>query len=685
VAEALAAPPAHWSGEVVLADGSTALLRPIGSDDAARLEAFHSRLSADTIYLRFFGPHPRLSVEEVRHFTHVDHRDRVAFVLVRDDALIAVGRYDRVAGSHAAEVAFVVDDAYQGRGIGTLLLERLAAAAGERGLTRFVADTLPQNRAMLRVFHDTGFEVTSRFEDGVVRVSFPIATTPETRRAMLERERQATARSVRAFLEPEAVAGLAEGAAGEATLDAVLAAIADAGFAGPVTRRERGVAGGQAGLWLVAAPEASWGGCLEEAARAGARAVVLLAGDPTAEATPVPGRDRALARRAGELGMRLLGPESLGVLRPSHGLHAVVTPVGARRDGPPSTPRGGDRERRPRGRGGAAEAGLGLFSESPRLGSALLAAATARGLPLSGFVSAGCKAELSASDVMRYWERDTATGVVALELRNAGNPRRSPVATRLLARQKPVLVWLSQPLRPWPAGLFAALVARTGAIPCRSAEDMLDVAEALLPSPRRKPEPHVTGRIARWRAWRRRRPERFVFPEAVDAPAARGRVDEVLASAPSGAALGDDETLGLLRCFGLAEVAAQRLGEASRGADPGQLVLRVRQDADFGPWLAVEPPGGEPRVAVPPLSPRTLRRLLAGLAPTLRTRARDVAPALGAMPLALPELAELALGVPRSRREPLRLRTPARLVPWTLGVLAVEADARRVRRRDRAD
>jgi len=100
-----------------------------------------------------------------------------------------------------------------------------------------VADTLPQNRAMLRVFHDTGFEVTSRFEDGVVRVSFPIATTPETRRAMLEREPQATARSVRAFLEPEAVAGLAEGAAGEATLDAVLAAIADAGFAGPVTRR----------------------------------------------------------------------------------------------------------------------------------------------------------------------------------------------------------------------------------------------------------------------------------------------------------------------------------------------------------------------------------------------------------------------------------------------------------------
>lgn len=166
--------PANWTADVTLTDGAPARVRPIGRDDARRLAEFHAKLSPESIYLRFFSPHPRLSDAEIAHFTGVDHDSRVALVMFVNGELVGVGRYDRIAGGDAAEVAFVVADAHHGRGIATLLLERLAVAGRERSVRTFTADVLPQNRMMLQVFHDAGFDVTSRFEDGIVRLSFPI-------------------------------------------------------------------------------------------------------------------------------------------------------------------------------------------------------------------------------------------------------------------------------------------------------------------------------------------------------------------------------------------------------------------------------------------------------------------------------------------------------------------------------
>ena len=131
-------------------------VRPIGPDDGEALRAFHARLSPESIVLRFFGPHPRLSDAEVERFTHVDGVDRVALVAERASQIVAVARYDRTPGSDEAEVAFVVDDAYQGRGLGTLLLQRLADAARAQGIRRLVADTLSENFRMLNVFRDGG-------------------------------------------------------------------------------------------------------------------------------------------------------------------------------------------------------------------------------------------------------------------------------------------------------------------------------------------------------------------------------------------------------------------------------------------------------------------------------------------------------------------------------------------------
>jgi GNAT superfamily N-acetyltransferase len=172
--------PAGWECDARLADGGTIHVRPIRPDDGERLLRFHGRLSPQTVYLRFFSPHPQLSDEEVDRFTHVDYEDRVALVAEDDDDLVAVARYDRVAGTDEAEVAFVVQDDNQGRGVATLLLERLAAMARHQGIGRFVAQTMLQNQRMLRVFRDAGFDRTTSSADGIVQVVLQIAERPDS-------------------------------------------------------------------------------------------------------------------------------------------------------------------------------------------------------------------------------------------------------------------------------------------------------------------------------------------------------------------------------------------------------------------------------------------------------------------------------------------------------------------------
>ena len=149
-------------------------LRAVRPDDAGALVAFHESLSPESQYLRFFSAHPHLSTAEAARFTNVDYTDRLALVIELDGVLIGIGRYDRLGGAPDAEVAFVVADGYQCHGLGTLLLRRLADAAAERGVVRFVAETLPGNHRMQAVFRESGFDAHGRFEDGVVHFVFPI-------------------------------------------------------------------------------------------------------------------------------------------------------------------------------------------------------------------------------------------------------------------------------------------------------------------------------------------------------------------------------------------------------------------------------------------------------------------------------------------------------------------------------
>ena len=174
--------PIELVREVALGDGATLVVRPIRPDDGPRLLAFHHDLSMRSTYLRFFSVHPELSPREVEHFTCVDYQARLALVVECAGDLVAVGRYERLAGSSDAEVAFVVADVYQHHGIGTLLLGELAEAAWARGITVFVAATLAENRSMLDVFRHSGFPVTSRRDHETVLLRFSICPDDRARR-----------------------------------------------------------------------------------------------------------------------------------------------------------------------------------------------------------------------------------------------------------------------------------------------------------------------------------------------------------------------------------------------------------------------------------------------------------------------------------------------------------------------
>lgn len=169
--------------ESVLPDGRRMCYRPISPDDAERLQEFHLRLSRETTRLRFFSPMPRLTDKLAAHFVGVDFTDRCALVayLPGDDDLRGVGRYER-EGAHSAEVAFVVEDEFQGMGIGGTLLRQLAEHGRTRGIDRFTAMTLAENRGMLTVFRESGFPTDVAFDGETAFVKMDIRDTQKARR-----------------------------------------------------------------------------------------------------------------------------------------------------------------------------------------------------------------------------------------------------------------------------------------------------------------------------------------------------------------------------------------------------------------------------------------------------------------------------------------------------------------------
>lgn len=426
--------PPHWVVDVLATDGGAVHLRPITPDDADRLIAFHAKLSERTRYLRYFGPYPTMSNRDLVRFTTVDHHNRVAFVAVLGDEIIAVGRYERlleVGDGLSAEVAFVVADAHQGRGLGSILLEHLAAAAAENGLTMFVAEVLAENRSMLSVFREAGYQVSRSFDGGVLRLEFAIDPTEALVNVRNARERSAEARSVRNLLSPQSVAVIGASTDDAKVGNAVLRNLLGAGFSGPVypvNAERRSVRGVRAypsvreipddlDLAVVAVPAEAIDAVLDDCLAKGVKALVVVSAGFSETGPDGSQSERRLVHAARAHGMRLVGPNALGVANTSPAVRLNATLA-------PALP--------PAGR-------VGFFCQSGALGIAILDEAARRRLGLSTFVSAGNRADVSGNDLLQYWDSDPETEVVLLYLESFGNPRKFSRIARRVARNKPIV------------------------------------------------------------------------------------------------------------------------------------------------------------------------------------------------------------------------------------------------------
>lgn len=471
--------PEHWEADIVLSDGRAAHLRPITPRDRERLQRFHTSQSERSTYMRFFAPMPTLSEKDLDRFTVVDYHDRVAFVVLVGDDIVAVGRFDVIDGTEA-EVAFNVSDRYQGRGLGSVLLEHLAAAARERGVHTFTAEVLPQNHRMINVFTDAGFDVRRHYDDGVVLVEFRIDPTARSIQVMGEREHRAEGRAMERLLHPESVLVVAASSRPDSLAVRILAALDHSGFAGAVhvvapdlfeLRGHRVHARiedvpGPVSLAVLAIRPAEALDAVETCARIDVGALLLPSGGFAEAGTEGERAQRELVTRARRHGMRVLGPAAFGFLRSGED-PINLTPV-------PRRPRPGH---------------LALGTQSSALGAMILAGSEERGLGIHEFVGAGNRADVSINDCLQHWEDDEQVEVIGLALESMGNPRKFTRIARRLTRRTPVVV-----LRPpgtsgdappghdvrgstLPRRALDDLIAASGAVRARSSDEMLDILD----------------------------------------------------------------------------------------------------------------------------------------------------------------------------------------------------------------
>jgi acyl-CoA synthetase (NDP forming)/GNAT superfamily N-acetyltransferase len=478
--------PAEWEADVVLRDGTVAHVRPIRPADVPGIHRFHAAQSEESIYLRFFAPLRRLSDADVHRFTHVDYVDRVALVVTMREDIIGIGRYDRI-DARSAEVAFNIGDHYQGKGIGSVLLEHLAAIARDEGISRFTAEVLPQNRRMLSVFSDAGYDVTRHIEDGVVEVRFDIEPTDRSKAVEMSREHRAEALSLRSVLHPRTIALIGASRRKDSIGSLLLDRLLQAGFTGqihPVNPHVRSLrrrtaypavseVPGQVDLAIVAVPAHAVLEVVDECAEAGVKSLLVVSSGFAEEGKEGARLQAELLRRARGSGMRVVGPNSFGLINndPAVRLNASLAPT---------LP--------PHGR-------LGLFAQSGALGIAVLASAARRNLGISTFGSAGNRVDVSGNDFMQYWIDDDSTDAVGLYLESMGNPRKFSRIARNLALSKPVIV-----VKPGvsrfgvPPGhrvrrtkarpeVFSAMLKQAGVIRVENVHQLFDVAQLVVHQP----------------------------------------------------------------------------------------------------------------------------------------------------------------------------------------------------------
>jgi acetate---CoA ligase (ADP-forming) len=415
---------------LVLRDGSTVAVRPIQAHDETALAGFYGKLSPESQAFRFFAS-PTDVGEIAKRLAISNFESQFGLAALAGNELVGHAVYVLTAGSRA-EIGLAIADAYQGRGLGILLLGQLAEAAAQAGVQVFTAVVKADNHRMLDLLRDSGFPLLLRSEPGEIHADLPTALSPEARANFERRDALAALAAVNRFLAPHSIAVIGDSLGPETTGGAILRNLVNSRFAGPlhpVNGTGEPVDGRRAfksvqdipeavEMAVIAVPASAALDAAGECAQKGVRALVVISGgfaESGAEGAALQHRLLEVCRQAG---MRLVGPNCMGVLNtsPSVRLNASLVP-----DFPL------------RGR-------IGFLSQSGSLGLAVMEHARTVGAGFSAFVSVGNNADVSGNDLMQFWEVDAETNLIMLYLESFRDPRTFARVARRVGRSTPILV-----------------------------------------------------------------------------------------------------------------------------------------------------------------------------------------------------------------------------------------------------
>jgi acetate---CoA ligase (ADP-forming) len=474
--------------DAVLKDGKTVHIRPITTDDADAMWELWQRLSPETIRLRFFGPRS-MDREGITFFTDVDQKDRYALVAETGGRIVGVSRFDRLPDEpQHAEFAVLVEDAEQGRGIGTALLRALVAPAEGLGVTGFVGEVLRENSRMIRMMRDAGLAPAFSDYGSVVHTEFTTKPSEEFLASGDEQDRYSAVAALQAVFSPKSVAVVGASRRPTSIGGLVFDNLLRGRFEGPVypvnptAEHVQSVPAYKTlsdcpsvpEMVLVCVPAPMVIDVVDEAARLGTKAAVIISAGFNEAGPEGAERERALMEVVRSHGIRVVGPNCMGVLNADADVRMNGT---FSRVFPPS------------GR-------VAFSSQSGALGLSILAAAERLGLGLSSFASIGNKADLSGNDLLQYWEADERTDVILMYLESFGNPRKFGRIARRIGRRKPIVAVKSgrsqsgERAASSHTGALAAgdvaveaLFNQAGVIRVDTLEEMFDVASVLSNQP----------------------------------------------------------------------------------------------------------------------------------------------------------------------------------------------------------
>lgn len=473
-----------FKADVIIADGSIVHIREVQEEDAELIREFLSSLSITTLAFRFFSA--GINKEEL--VKYLLKSDGVSLVAIRNGKIIGHASY-HAKPQKRAEMSIVIADEFQGKGLGTRLLEILTELANRNGIEIFEAYVRSDNTRMIKVLNDLGFPIEMEIQEEMIKITFPTSLDSKAIETFELRDSIAARNSLKPFFYPRSIAVIGASRDRDSIGGRLFWNIIEGGYKGvvyPVNKNADYVQSIKAyksildiedeiDLAIIAVPAREVIRVAEECAKKEVKALVVISAGFAEIGFEGAKLQEELLDICRTHGMRLLGPNCLGFVNtdPKISLNAQFTPF------------------KP------AEGKVGFFSQSGALGIDLLQFTQIVGIGLSSFVSAGNKADISGNDLLCYWEEDERTKVILLYLESFGNPRKFIRIAKRVSKKKPIIVVKGgrtvsgfKAARSHTGALVSsssvtldALFEQAGVIRVDTIAEMMDVATLLVTQP----------------------------------------------------------------------------------------------------------------------------------------------------------------------------------------------------------